>query len=38
MADGFLDTQIGSVKVSVNDRGAVTEVSFVDGPGGFEQS
>lgn len=33
MADGFLDTQIGSVKVSVNDRGAVTEVSFVDGPG-----
>ena len=31
MADGFLDTPIGPVKVTVNARGAVAEVSFVDG-------
>ena len=31
MADGFLDTPIGPVKVIVNDRGAVTAVSFFGG-------
>jgi len=31
MADGFLDTPIGAVKVTVNDRGAVTAVTFADG-------
>ena len=30
MADGFLDTPIGPVRVTVNDRGAVTRVSFAD--------
>jgi len=33
MADGFLDTPVGPVRVTVNDRGAVTKVSFVDDAG-----
>jgi methylated-DNA-[protein]-cysteine S-methyltransferase len=33
MADGYLDTPIGPIKVTVNDRGAVTKVSFTDGVG-----
>jgi len=35
MADGFLETPIGPIRVTVNDRGAVTCVSFVgdDDPG-----
>jgi len=31
MADGFLDSPIGPIRVTVNDRGAVTKVSFADG-------
>jgi methylated-DNA-[protein]-cysteine S-methyltransferase len=30
MADGYLDTPIGPLKVSVNGRGAVTAVTFTD--------
>ncbi len=37
MADGFLDTPIGPVKVTVNNRGAVTQVSFADGSGGWSE-
>jgi methylated-DNA-[protein]-cysteine S-methyltransferase len=31
MTDSFLDTPIGLVRVTVNDNGAVTTVSFADG-------